>query len=574
MSLDVADLPPDLQREHAEAAARAAVVAGVRERMEAGRSKLDAIHAAAVAAGRSESSVRRWLQRTDEAETQGVSAVQALTDRPRSGRPPAAWSPDAETAWMIFRSLRERPENPTSTSCWRLVAEIAALQGWAGVPKEKEFHRRWAKVGLIERVLATEGRIAALHDLLPHQTRTVAGLRPLDWVNGDGYDHHLFVTPPDGGDPIRPCTWAWQDVRTRKILAYRSGLTETAELLRLSFHDLVTEHGTPRHALMDNTRAASAKSFAGASRRWRSDGEDPPGVIRSLGVIPHRTTVDRTATGKGRGRGRSKPVERSFLDWGEEVDKHPFAAGAYVGRDVFSKPENYGSRALEWEEFLAIVDDGIRRLNARPGRRTEACGGRLSFDQAWAEEFAAVQPRRLPAERTAILLLAVESTKVKRSGVFTLQAGSAPGQPRNQYHHSDLVRVAEDARRAARAGRPIEARIVARFDPDDLHAGVHVFDFAGKWLCYAECHLPVGFADAEGAKKYARLHRSRLRLTEQERQAGENIADLLERYGVAPPAKPLPPNVVRMPTARKPDDAKRREVEERLARGLKQTVNQ
>ena len=306
MSLGVVDLPPDLQREHAEAAARAAVVAGVRERMEAGRSRLDAIHAAAVAAGRSESSVRRWLQRTDEAEAQGVSAVQALTDRPRSGRPPAAWSPDAETAWMIFRSLRERPENPTSTSCWRLVAEIAALQGWAGVPKEKEFHRRWAKVGLIERVLATEGRIAALHDLLPHQTRTVADLRPLDWVNGDGYDHHLFVTPPDGGDPIRPCTWAWQDVRTRKILAYRSGLTETAELLRLSFHDLVTEYGTPRHALMDNTRAASAKSFAGASRRWRSDGEESAGRHPQprRHPAPHHGRPDRDRQGP-----RPRPVE-------------------------------------------------------------------------------------------------------------------------------------------------------------------------------------------------------------------------------------------------------------------------
>ena len=298
------------------------------------------------------------------------------------------------------------------------------------------------------------------------------------------------------------------------------------------------------------------------------------GVIRSLGVIPHRTTVDRTATGKGRGRGRSKPVERSFLDWGEEVDKHPFAAGAYVGRDVFSKPENYGSRALEWEEFLAIVDDGIRRLNARAGRRTEACGGRLSFDQAWDEEFAAVQPRRLPAERTAILLLAVESTKVKRSGVFTLQAGSAPGQPRNQYHHSDLVRVAEAARRAAQAGRPVEARIVARFDPDDLHAGVHVFDFAGKWLCYAECHLPVGFADAEGAKKYARLHRSRLapgRAGEADRREHRRPAGALRRRPAG--ESRLPPNVVRMPTAQ-PDDAKRREVEERLAHGLKQTVNQ
>ena len=216
--------------------------------------------------------------------------------------------------------MRGRLENPASASCYRRVEEVAATRGWR-IPSSRAFQRRWLGEDTLQRVRDTEGRIAAL-EMLPHQVRTVAGMRPLDRVNGDGYEHHLFVVPPDGGDPIRPHTWAWQDVRTRKILAWRSGLVENTELLRLSFHDLVTEYGIPRHAHMDRTRAASAKSFGGDAPRGGE--ENPASILKSLGVTPHRTTVDGTDGGRNRGRGRAKPVERAFLDWGNEIDKDPW----------------------------------------------------------------------------------------------------------------------------------------------------------------------------------------------------------------------------------------------------------
>ncbi len=40
----------------------------------------------------------------------------------------------------------------------------------------------------------------------------------MQWINGDGYLHNVFVRWFNG-DVIRPKTWFWQDVKTRKFWA-------------------------------------------------------------------------------------------------------------------------------------------------------------------------------------------------------------------------------------------------------------------------------------------------------------------------------------------------------------------
>ena len=102
-----------------------------------------------------------------------------------------------------------------------------------------------------------EGELALMRRHPPIE-RSVKDLCAMQWINGDGYLHNVFVQFPDGSID-RPKTWFWQDVHSRKILSYRPDRTENTDTIRLSFGDLVEDYGIPEHATIDNTRAAANK---------------------------------------------------------------------------------------------------------------------------------------------------------------------------------------------------------------------------------------------------------------------------------------------------------------------------
>ena len=547
------------ERARRSAGDRAAAVAKVQD----GRAAKDV----ALEHGVAEVTLKRWIARAAAAAAAGLVETAGLADRRRSGRPPKVWErAGAEAAYQLWRRLYMRPEQPTAAGCLRTVERLAVLRRWE-LPEAKAFMRRLrAETPAAEIVRSREGRIAALATY-PHQRRTVEGLAPLDIVNGDGYRHNLFVLPDGEGKPFRPVTWFWQDVRTRRVLAWRSGPTESSDLVRLSFYDMATTLGVPRKVLQDNTRAASSRWFAGSGLRWRKDRDAVPTILQELGVTPMRTGVEREDNGKARGRGQAKPVERAFSakDLGETIDKHPRAAGAWTGPNPMEKPANYDeSHALPWETFMAVVADGVGGHNARTGRRTEAAAGR-SFDDVWEAELATTPVRRLTRAQEAILLMAAESTVVQRSGLFRLAAGRAVGVPQNDYWHQDLIN---------RAGE----RVVARFDPQQLHGAVEVFDLKGRWLCRAECRLPVGFDDVDGARQHARARRQHIRALDQAHAAQGKLDDTLDEYGIdlpaAAPPKRQQQKVVRMTPAApgRPDTERRRALQAKLDRGLKRVA--
>ena len=540
----------------------------VREQIAGGAKGPHAIRQVAQRRGCSPARLRCWLERVLEEEAGGVAAVEALADRPRSGRPPKVWDlTGAEVAWRLWRRYFLRLEAPPASVCRQRVRVLADTRGWQ-IPSAKTFLRRLrAEIPAQVVIRAREGRLAAMATF-PFQSRSVEGMKPLQYVNGDGYTHNLMVLPPGGGKPMRPVTWTWQDVRTRKILAHRSGPTESSDLVRTALHDLCKDYGVPGALVLDNTRAASAQWLGGSTLRWRRDREDAPTVFDSIGVPLAkivRTGVEHTESGKAVGHGWAKPVERTHRDYGEWMDKHPLAEGAGTGRSPVRKPENYGERAIEWELFERIVAEDIAALNALPNRRTEAAAGVRSFDQVWDAEIATVAVTRLSQAQLALLLMAAESTAVQRSGAFTLVAGAAAGMGRNRYYHSSLV---------ARAGK----HIVARFDPAALHAGAEVFDRDGKWLCRADWLPSAGFGDQEAAQDHNRKRRAWMRDVDRAARNRDSAAEVYEQHGPGPmkPAAPASPKVVRLVPehAKRPDVARRRELEERRNRGLQALINQ
>lgn len=403
----------------------------------------------------------------------------------------AGCSPEA---WEFFVEDYLRLERPAAAASYERLKRAAVANGWQ-VPALKTLERRLkAEIPLAVRTLRREGELA-MQKLYPAQQRTVRDLYALQWINGDGYQHNVFVKWPDGSI-ARPKTWVWQDVFSRKILAWRTDLTEHTDVIRLSFGDLVETYGLPDHITIDNTRAAANKWMTGGTpwrNRYKVGHEDVLGLWPQLGIEVHWTSLTRNAGGKNVGHGQAKPIERAF-GWGglgEYVDKRLEFSGAWCGNNTADKPENYASSAVALDTFLAGLADSINAWNAREGRRTEACAGRLSFDMAFAASYQTALIRRPTADQRRLWLLPAEARRVQRDGSITLDAGSAPGAPRNRYWCEEL---------AAHIGQ----MVVARFDPDSLHDPVEVYSIDGRYIAPAQCIQATGYGDTQAGREHTR----------------------------------------------------------------------
>ncbi len=460
--------------------------------------------------GASIATVQRW-----EATVRGVhrSHYIAFLLPQYSGRTAEAEIPNE--AWEIFKGDYLRLEAPTASSCYERLQRIAAQRGWA-LPAIKTFTRRLDRqIKRPAQVLARKGEEAML-DMFPAQRRDRTVFNALEAVNADGHIFDVFVRFPDG-TVGRPVVIPFQDLYSGKILSRRIGQTESADLARLSFHDLVTTFGIPSHVWLDNGRGFASKMLTGGAPnryRFKVKPEDLDGVIVRLGAQVHWATPYH---------GQAKPIERAFRDWADRIAKHPAFAGAYTGNSPGAKPENYGSRAVDFATFARVVDEEIAAHNARPGRRTAVCDGRQSFDDVFAASYSASPVRKATAEQLRHLLLATEAvTASARDGSLTL-AG-------NRYWCEALT---------AHAGQ----KVVVRFDADNLHGGVvQVYTLADQFVGTADCIAAVGFADTQAAKEHARAKRTWRRAAKQQleaerRMSAAEVADQLPK-GETPPVPP------------------------------------
>jgi transposase InsO family protein len=415
-------------------------------------------------------------------------------------------------ALKILLSDYLRPEQPTFSSCYyRLLKGYAEPKG-IKLPCERTLRRRLDKQ--LDRRVVTARRegAEALRRSLPSQRRTVEALQAMELVNIDGHKWDVFVQWPDG-TIARPLMVAIQDIYSRKMLAWSIGRTESAVETRLAFAQLFEKYGIPAACLLDNGRAFASKWITGgaASRfRFKIREEEPLGVLTALGVKIHWATPYR---------GQSKPIERCFRDFCDSIARHPALAGAYTGNGVDAKPENYGSKAIPIEQFREVVEAGIAAHNARTGRRTEMGAGVRSFDQVFAESYAVAPIGKATPEQLRLALLAADDRPTdKRTGVITLHG--------NQYWAEELSQIAGD-------------RVTIRFNPDDLHAPIHVYTRDGRYLCAAPAFQSTGFIDVEAAKDRARMekrHKTAVRemIEAEQLLSAAQVADMLQRTANEP----------------------------------------
>lgn len=438
----------------------------------AGMGRTAAVNATAQAQKIGAGTVFNWLRLVNGVARE--DRLPALAPRRKGGGKEA--EVDAG-AWDQLKSDYLRAERPTFSSCyWRTVHLYAEPRGIT-LPSEKTLLRKLEREVDPRLVIAMRKGMDAVKAMVPAQERSVAHLHAMEHVNIDGHKFDVFVRFPDGKID-RPILVGIQDVFSKMMLAWRVGDTESALLTRLAFADLFKRWGIPKRATMDNGRAFASKWISGgiANRyRFKVREEEPLGLLPSLGIGVKWTTPFS---------GQSKPIERAWRDLADFIAKDPRCAGAWSGNHIDNKPENYREKAVPLEDFIQIVEEGMRIHNERTGRQTETTRGG-SFADTFLKSYAVSPIGRATEEHMRLALLTGEQLRADRKSGFVTIAD-------NRYWSADLSKHAGQL-------------LTIRFDPDDLSLPIHVYNNGGRFLCTADRWAASRFDDMSEAKRSAKL---------------------------------------------------------------------
>lgn len=475
-----------------------------------GLGKMKAIEAAAAQSWISSDTIRGWYDLVKGVERQDWLA--ALTPRWTGVKEPTAAIDQRARDWYLTHYLSRR--QPTHAETYRRLEEIAKAEDWA-IPSARTMIRMVEReVEPLALVLAREGEEAwSRRQMRIHRDRSVYAAG--EAVSGDGLKFDtLWVRFPDGEIINTATAWVYQDIRTGKVLAYRLGKTENTDIFRLATYDL-TAVCAPEIIQIDNTPAASNKVMtAGSSRyRFKNNEHDGLGLLPALGIDVHRTGPDEITGNPG-----AKPIERAFGIGGihSKVASHPrFADRGY------SK-----ATAIEAAELQEVLDQEIARHNAQKGRRTDACRGVLSFDEAWEEATRSIVFRKFTERQRSMLLMSREPVRIDNTGVVAIKAGQST-YGKNRYWSQATAHLANK-------------RVVALFDPESLHAGIHVYSLGGEYLCTAEHQPSVAFNDTQKARELSKFRRQAKKASDKELAALKRMSELEHAEIYAKATRPLP----------------------------------
>jgi transposase InsO family protein len=502
-----------------------------------GTPKLEAYAAVAKELGDSVSTIRSWIRLV-----KGVHQGDWLPRLAPAWTGRTAYAEYDPKVYQMYRDLFLHPSQPPASVCYERVQRIAAKEGLK-VPSHATLRRE------LERredpfvvVLEREGERRAA-ELYPYIERSRAGFHAMEALNADGHKLDIDTVWPDG-ERCRAMLITFQDLYSGKIVGWRLAKAESAHEMGLGFLEVCDRLGVCEMLWVDNTLAmASKRMTAGAKGRHRfTDKEgDPLGVLPLLGVQVRFTTP---------GHVQSKPIERAFGDLANHVAKHPAFTGAYLGRSTQHKPSNYGERTVTVAEVEKVVREEVLAHNARLGRRTEVCAGKLSFDSAFEASYRAHQAeiRRITPAQRRLLYLVADVVKVQPDGCV-----KAFG---NRYWTEELV---------ALRGR----QVVLRYHPTErtLHDAVYVYGLRGEFIAEVPCYHKAGFADAEAAQAHNRARRQVVRQKKELAKATRRLA-AAEVAALVPPIEApesaaddtsvvrvdftIPSTIDRMQTVRRP----------------------
>ncbi|RYU42085.1 hypothetical protein ERW49_18395, partial [Aliivibrio finisterrensis] len=223
-----------------------------------------AMRDAAEVFGHSYGAVHRWFYIAPGLQSKRIPVedwLAALVDK--QGLASTRFAEFTPEAWAFYKSDFLRAEKPTHSECYRRLTQAAARNGWT-VPCIVTV-KTWINKHIPHEAitLCRGGRFAAKQTLIPAQRRTREGLHAMQIVSGDGHTFRLRVHLEEGGKPIRPTVWAFQDVYSSMIVGYSIDISENTEMLGIALYNMVSHHGIPDMFVLDRASASLGEAMTG-----------------------------------------------------------------------------------------------------------------------------------------------------------------------------------------------------------------------------------------------------------------------------------------------------------------------
>lgn len=374
---------------------------------------------------------------------------------------------------QLWLDQRRRP----LTVCYEIARFKAQESGWS-FPSYGSAHRLVKKLSPAIVAKRRLGEKAFVDQIEPNIRRDYSHLASNDWWCSDDRPFDVIVqhgAKPDGSPNfVRPILHAWQDLRSRKLLAWEILATApNSHTVLRTFVNACDAHGVPKVAYVDNGKTFDSRKLQGVTKQQRRQGID---VARVDGAFS-RLIVDGEPIQTVHAwpfHGQSKPIERLFNTISTQFCK---LFDTYCGRSTVEKPEDLARRlkagqAPTLEEFARAFADWVEpAYNARAGHRGDAMDER-SPNQAFTAQLAVrrVLPREVLEYAT---FERVGPVKVRQDGVVYqgLQFG--------QFDEQLIDRIGKQVRLAV---------------DDRCLTHVYVEDLDGRLICRARANGKVGWA--------------------------------------------------------------------------------
>ena len=419
----------------------------------------------------------------------GVSTVYRMFDMVR-GHDPSDWGPlligkkpggvrraefSDEALDYIKGEYLTQVRQPLATIIYR-ARLYAKKMGWT-IPSDWTIRNLINAIPRREVVFARQGA-TALHYTYQHQIRDYSTLAVNELWEADGHKADVFCRD-SSGKVFRPMVEVFRDVRTRRVLGWSIAETESSELVRKALHNAIKNcKSLPRNILLDNGRGGASKAMTGGQKtRFRGtiSAEETNGIITTLGINVHWATP---------GRGQSKPIERFFRSYADNVDKR--FPNAYCGNTPDARPESFDPKnAVDLDIYRAAIEAWFVEYNER-SHTGDSMDGRSPKDVY--SELVQVTPVRTPTDaQLRLSMMTAESVILQSKAQHIRLMG-------NIYWCEALADLNS------------RGPYTVRYDADDVMKSVYLYD--GEELI-AEVPLweKSGFLSKQDAKDHTRNRR-------------------------------------------------------------------